>query len=65
MHKNIYRLAMDFKCKESMKQFVEELMAQGELGNVAIYPMDALHEKNKTEKYIVRGYEAGNGINPL
>tara|TARA_R110001592_G_scaffold264789_1_gene530241 strand:- start:1122 stop:1352 length:231 start_codon:yes stop_codon:yes gene_type:complete len=65
MPKNIYRLAMDFKSKESMKEFIDELVAQGDLGDVAIYPMDALHEKNKTEKYIVRGYEAGNGINPL
>jgi len=65
MPKNIYRLAMDFKSKESMKKFIDELVAQGDLGDVAIYPMDALHEKNKTEKYIVRGYEAGNGINPL
>ena len=61
----IYRLAMDFKSKESMKKFIDELVAQGDLGDVAIYPMVALHEKNKTEKYIVRGYEAGNGINPL
>ena len=63
--KKTYRLAIDFKTKESMKEFVDDLAAQGELGDVAVYPMDALHKIKSTEDYIVRAYGAGNGLNPL
>jgi hypothetical protein len=48
-----------------MKEFVDDLAAQGELGDVAVYPMDALHKIKTTEDFIVRAYGAGNGLNPL
>ena len=63
--KKTYRLAIDFKTKESMKEFVDALAVHDELGDVAVYPMDALHKIKITEDYIVRAYGAGNGLNPL